>query len=632
MIGKVLGDRYEIVEKVGSGGMSVVYKAKCRLLNRFVAIKILRQEFVDNEEFIKRFRVEAQAAASLSHPNIVSIYDVGNQDDLYYIVMEYVDGVTLKEYIVYKKVLDWKETLKVSMQICSALEHAHKNGIVHRDIKPHNIIITTDGVVKVTDFGIARATTYFTVTFAGNAIGSVHYFSPEQARGGYTDNRTDIYSLGVVMYEMLTGKLPFEGDSPVAIAFQHIEKTPVEPIELNSDVPMAINGIIVKAMSKEAEKRYSTVTKMLNDLNEALKHPNEIVAEINTVDDKGDSPTLVIPAVSTNKTDKKETQNKVKVGTKTAKTRNKKKLAIIAVSILTFAILMFGAYKLLAVKPSAVAVPNLVGKTEGEANNLIVNTGLTLAVKARRSDENFPAGIIIEQSPGSGMSVIVPYKVEVVVSSGKKEVQVPAVEKKDYREAKVEIEKLGLTANFTYEPSDTIPIGFVTRLNPTSGTTVNQGTSIEVFVSNGPNSNTIPMPNLIGLTEQKAKASLSDAKLSLGSVTYTDNTAAYGTVVYQSVNANSAVSEGTKINLKLSNGIARQTIKVALPKDRNTVAVEAKLIFSKGVETTAYPKTVISTSQSPLAITVSGTGKAHLLVYFDGKLSSEQDINFGEAR
>ena len=246
MTGKILGNRYELIKKIGAGGMAIVYKAKCRLLNRMVAIKILRNELIEDQEFVSRFNIESQAAASLSHSNIVSIYDVGRQDDIHYIVMEYIDGETLKDCIVRNGALNWKDAVNYAIQICSALEHAHRKQIVHRDIKPHNIMVTKEGVLKVTDFGVARAVTSSTLTLDGNTIGSVHYFSPEQARGGYTDEKSDLYSLGVVLYEMVTGKLPFESDTPVSIALKHLQEKPREPMELEPGIPTGLNNIIIK--------------------------------------------------------------------------------------------------------------------------------------------------------------------------------------------------------------------------------------------------------------------------------------------------------------------------------------------------------------------------------------------------
>ena len=273
--GRLLGNRYEIIEKIGNGGMATVYKATDKVLKRYVAVKILRDEFTTDEEFIKRFEVEAQSAARLTHANIVSIYDVGAEGNLYYIVMELIQGKTLKEIIVEERgPLPWKWSVNVAIQIASALEMAHKNNIIHRDIKPHNIIITEDGVAKVTDFGIAKAVSNSTITAFGTTIGSVHYFSPEHARGGFTDAKSDIYSLGVVMYEMVTGKVPFDADTPVSVALKHMQEEPEEPIEINPNIPVAINKIIMKALQKDSTLRYQTSTDMLRDLKTALKNPD----------------------------------------------------------------------------------------------------------------------------------------------------------------------------------------------------------------------------------------------------------------------------------------------------------------------------------------------------------------------
>ena len=272
--GKLLGNRYEIIEKIGNGGMSTVYKATDKVLKRNVAVKILRDEFTTDEEFIKRFEAEAQSAARLTHANIVSIYDVGAEGNLYYIVMELIQGKTLKEIIIEERgPLPWKWSVNVAIQIASALEIAHRNNIVHRDIKPHNIIITEDGVAKVTDFGIAKAVSNSTITAFGTTIGSVHYFSPEHARGGFTDAKSDLYSLGVVMYEMLTGKVPFDADTPVSVALKHMQEEPEEPIEMNPNIPVAINKIIMKALQKDVTLRYQSATEMLEDLKKSLKNP-----------------------------------------------------------------------------------------------------------------------------------------------------------------------------------------------------------------------------------------------------------------------------------------------------------------------------------------------------------------------
>ncbi|MCI8519485.1 MAG: serine/threonine protein kinase [Clostridia bacterium] len=256
------------------GGMATVYKAKCHVLNRYVAVKILKDEFTTDEEFIKRFNTEAQSVASLTHPNIVSVYDVGNEGDLYYIVMELIQGKTLKDIIISDGALNWKWSINIAIQIASALETAHKNNIIHRDIKPHNIIITEDGIAKVTDFGIAKSVSNSTITAFGTTLGSVHYFSPEHAKGGFTDAKSDLYSLGVVLYEMLTGKVPFDADTPVSVALKHMQETPKEPITLNPAIPLAANRIVMKAMKKDPNLRYQSATEMLRDLTLALKNPD----------------------------------------------------------------------------------------------------------------------------------------------------------------------------------------------------------------------------------------------------------------------------------------------------------------------------------------------------------------------
>ena len=303
LIGKMLDNRYEILEKIGNGGMATVYKAKCHVLNRFVAVKILKDEFTTDTEFIKKFNSEAQSAASLTHPNIVSIYDVGNEDNLYYIVMELIQGKTLKEIIIEDGILSWKWSVNIAIQIASALEVAHKNNIIHRDIKPHNIIITEDGIAKVTDFGIAKAVSNSTITAFGTTIGSVHYFSPEHAKGGFTDAKSDLYSLGIVLYEMLTSKVPFDADTPVSVALKQVQEEPVEPIEYNSQIPQCVNQIILKAMQKDPNYRYQNATEMLEDLTRALKNPEDDFVVIRKAG--ADSPTQKIPTLYDVDLDKK---------------------------------------------------------------------------------------------------------------------------------------------------------------------------------------------------------------------------------------------------------------------------------------------------------------------------------------
>ena len=385
--GKILGNRYEIIEKIGNGGMATVYKSKDRVLNRYVAVKILRDEFTTDEEFIKRFRIEAQSAASLTHPNIVSIFDVGNEGNLYYIVMELIKGKTLKEIITEENgPLPWKWSLNVVTQIASALETAHKNNIVHRDIKPHNIIITEDGIAKVTDFGIAKAVSNSTITAFGTTIGSVHYFSPEHARGGFTDAKSDLYSLGVVMYEMLTGKVPFDADTPVSVALKHMQERPIEPIKLNPAIPYSVNKIIMKAMEKDLNLRYQSATEMLRDLNMALKDPDGDFVQTGSNDMAYTQRIDAITDEDLNRNNDSNRNNKGKK--KKGKLRQyfeKHPAAKIVLIILLIIIIplagFFGAQAVLNMgRVNDVALPNFVNMTKAEAEAAAQEANLKLEI------------------------------------------------------------------------------------------------------------------------------------------------------------------------------------------------------------------------------------------------------------
>ena len=420
--GKLLGNRYEIIERIGNGGMATVYKAKCHVLNRYVAVKILRDEFTTDEEFIRRFNIEAQAVASLTHPNIVSVYDVGNEGNLYYIVMELVKGKTLKEIIVEDGMLSWKWSVKVAMQIASALETAHKNNIIHRDIKPHNIIITEDGIAKVTDFGIAKAVSNSTITAFGTTIGSVHYFSPEHARGGNTDAKSDLYSLGVVMYEMVTGKVPFDADTPVSVALKHMQEEPIEPIVANPDIPKSVNDIIMKAMQKEPDNRYSSATEMLKDLSLALKNPDGNFVFISNSE------------ISSNNKEQNNKEGKPKKKEKFAKMKayfekhpTMKVLVIILTCILVFAIAMGGTYLALTLgKVKEVQLPDFTGLTVEEATSKAKESKLKIEVLEEKYDLTVEEGKIIEQDPKfqNNYKIKEGKTVKVVVSKGQEIIKV----------------------------------------------------------------------------------------------------------------------------------------------------------------------------------------------------------------
>ena len=387
LVGKYIAGRYEMLEKVGNGGMATVYKAKDRVLNRFVAVKVLKDEYTTDTEFIRRFNAEAQSAAGLTHANIVSVYDVGEEDGIHFIVMELIQGKTLKEIINKEGTLPWKWSVNIAIQIASALEAAHKNNIVHRDIKPHNIIITEDGVAKVTDFGIAKAVSNSTITAFGTTIGSVHYFSPEHARGGYTDAKSDLYSLGVVMYEMLTGRVPFDADTPVSIALKHMQEKPIEPIKLNPTIPFALNQIIVKAMQKEPSARYQSATEMLKDLSMALKNPEGKFVTEAAVEENY---TRRMQTITDDMLEENKDKNKKKKESFLKKHPKLKIVIWVVLLIIVFITsIIITKFAMDAGSPKDVQIPELVGLTAQEVEEKLKDTKFTYEVAEEEFREQF---------------------------------------------------------------------------------------------------------------------------------------------------------------------------------------------------------------------------------------------------
>ncbi len=519
LIGKVLANRYEIIEEIGSGGMAVVYKAKCKLLNRFVAVKVLRPDLQNDEEFVRRFNVEAQAAASLTHPNIVSIFDVGNEEGLHYIVMEYIQGITLKGYIDEKHILPWREAVGYAVQVAKGLEQAHKNSIIHRDVKPHNIIMKDDGVLKVTDFGIARANVQSTMTCEDSAIGSVHYISPEQARGGYTDERSDIYSLGVVLYEMLTGTVPFDSDRPVTVAIMHLQDKPVPPREHNLSIPLALERVVLKAMTKEVSGRYKNVTEMIADLESVLNDPSRQVvekAEIAEPVNMDSGHTIKMPAVKLDSTEKsqQEEQPQADKTEKTEKHSNKKTdetvvdkkkerkvitiavvCAVLVIALISTAFLSITGIGDMLAGNETVEIPEIEGLLYEKAIEKYVDIADENAeykfniIKGKTVESKLEEGTILSQEPVAGSKV---KKKDVIVitvelSGGSSEIILKSYARyKDYREVELEMEELGLKSQFEEEFSDTIPTGSVIRQEPSAGTSVEKGDTVLFYVSKGP--------------------------------------------------------------------------------------------------------------------------------------------------
>ena len=602
--GKILGNRYEIIEKIGNGGMATVYKSKDRVLNRYVAVKILRDEFTTDEEFIKRFRIEAQSAASLTHPNIVSIFDVGNEGSLYYIVMELIKGKTLKEIITEENgPLPWKWSLNVVTQIASALETAHKNNIVHRDIKPHNIIITEDGIAKVTDFGIAKAVSNSTITAFGTTIGSVHYFSPEHARGGYTDAKSDLYSLGVVMYEMLTGRVPFDADTPVSVAFKHMQEEPVEPKELNENIPQVVNDIIMKAMQKDVNLRYQSATEMLKDLNAALKNPDDNFVHI------GSNIGAATQRISTQEIAEAERKAKEANNPKNGKKPNKfiefvkkhKALSFVIGAIILFFV-AFGATMGIVelVNPNDVQIPDLVNKTQDEAEQIVKELKLKLVVKSEEYNENVEEGKIISQDPAyqENYTIKEHSEISVVISKGTETVEVPDVVGKTREEAEKLLKDAGLVAEITEENDEKVEAGIVLSQDIEDGETVNKGSTVKLVVSKGSGIVNVEVPSLVGKTEQEARNLLTEAGLKVNVVNDEDEAKNDGVVLRQSKDAGTEVQEGTTITITVN--------KVSEAKEATfTIDVEA---ITGGYEEETGNSTSGNTAKTvDITITVGGT-------------------------
>ena len=556
LIGKIVGNRYEIISEAGTGGMATVYKAKDRVLNRNVAVKVLKDEYTTDQDFIKRFNSEAQSAAALTHPNIVSIYDVGHEEEnnLYYIVMELIKGKTLKEIINKDGSISWKWAVNIAIQIDSALEEAHKHGIIHRDIKPHNIIITEDGTAKVTDFGIAKAVSNSTITAFGTTIGSVHYFSPEQAKGGVTDARSDLYSLGVVMYEMLTGKVPFDADTPVSVALMHMQEKPKEPIELHSDIPMAVNQIVIKAMRKDPIERYQTATEMLKDLSEALKDPN---GDFVVIENKDGEYTRVIPAVRLDK--KGET---VETKEKYFDKHPKMKIILFILGLIVLFFLVFGVTKLIldgGFKKDIVA-PDFNNMTRTEVEELASLQNVVVEFNEVAS-ANVDAGKVVSQEPPAGKSLGSDKKIVVYLSKGPETALLPDFANKPIEEVRTKAVELGLTLKEESENSDTIQENYVIRQGTKAGTQVKSGDTVTVVVSLGAKKTSVP--TVVGMDEGTAKATLSNAKLKANIKYESHEDKENGKVISQSIEQGKEVAENTSIDIVV-NKIEKKTYTVKL--------------------------------------------------------------------
>lgn len=628
MIGRILGNRYEILEEIGEGGMAKVYKAKCHLLNRIVAIKILRPEFAADEDFVKKFRRESQAAASLSHPNIVSIYDVGQEGDIYYIVMEYINGHTLKKLISENGgPLEVKRAIEIARQVCKALDHAHKNRIIHRDIKPQNILVTEEDVAKVTDFGIARAANGSTITYTGDVVGTAYYFSPEQAKGGIVDERTDIYSLGIVLYEMLTGKVPFEGDSPISVALKHIQEEIIPPSRLNEKVPKELDQIVLKATQKDVNLRYQTAADFLKDLDTFLRNPKELNFKEEEI-----TKTRVIPSKDVEEL-KKAAQKKEKE----KKRRNViKKITIALLILLLMASLSYGTIYVLNnfFKVNDVVVPNIVGLSLNQASKILSDHNLNMEISEEQYSDK-PENTILSQDPSQGSVVKAGSTVYVVISKGRQVVVVPNVINKDYLEAKNILENMGLKANIIEQYNDQFAKGYVFDQNPRQGVQVEYNTAIDLYVSKG--QQPAIMPNVVNMTLEEATTALENAGLKLGKVIYKETTEVpEGVVLEQSVPPDSEIQKGSTIDLIVSKmpqmpqGSLQHRTKnviIELPNKQGTMKVDVYVI-QNGQKNLIY-SAQHTYQDSPLTVPVTAyKGKATIEVDIDGEVYSTVEARF----
>lgn len=548
-IGRILDDRYEIIELIGSGGMANVYKALCHRLNRYDAVKIMRDETAANTELRRRFCAESQAVAMLSHPNIVSVYDVSHSDDVEYIVMELIEGITLKQYLQKKSVLEPAEVLDFTIQIAKALEHAHSKGIIHRDIKPQNIMLLKDGMIKVADFGIASLESDIEEN-NGEAVGSVHYIAPEQARGQAPDARSDIYSLGIVMYEMLTGKLPYIGASDVEVAVKHMNTDPVSPRELVPDIPEELERICLKAMNSDMDKRYQTASELLADLDQYKAQ--SLAAHV-----LEDSEAVLIDS-----DDQLQRRKKSRRSRKIALSSGI--LAVLLFVIIGFVFLNGYFLKDLFSDPVKVKVDNFVGRYYEDVINdkdykKVYDFKVTFKV-----DLEHEYGIILSQDPESGRSKSVNDKnskivVELVcaaetVDDQKRLLRVPDIVNREREEAISMIQDAGFTYVIEQAPSDSITKGYVISTDPVAGAAADEGSEIKIIISTGPEAVMTKVPQLKGLSKQAAIEKIESSNLSVGNISTADSDLDAGTVIDQNIAAGTQVEEHTKISITISSG------------------------------------------------------------------------------
>lgn len=640
-IGKRLDGRYEIHELIGVGGMANVYRCTDTIDDREVAIKILKDEYLNNDEFIRRFKNESKAIAMLSHPNIVKVYDVSFGDMIQYIVMEYIDGITLKEYIDRQGIIEWKDAIHLATQILKALQHAHECGIVHRDIKPQNIMLLQDGTIKVTDFGIARFSDKATRTMTEQAIGSVHYIAPEQARGDVTDGKTDIYSVGVMLYEMLTGKLPFDGDSAVTVALMQLQSTPKRPREVNPGIPIGLEQITMKAMQKQPSARYTSAAEMLSDIERFRLNPsivfdygksfvdNQPTKFVNSLKDtKNDRTKVIQKPVTEEKTSQEEPEDDdfIKEHKPSYYAIKGILIAAVAVCVIFFALAVFRGCN--SAQAKDVDVPDYIGKTLVEVKENNPNN-FQFEIKSKY-DESKEMGAILDQEPAGGsMKVKSGSTITLTVNGTDTEVSVPFVTNFSEKEALQMLKDKNFMTEVVYVENTKTPKGYTIDTFPKAGVKSTIGSTVYIYVANGAKPEQVQLPSVTGLTLSEAKSQIEELGLTVETQYDDDSKEAKDTVLGMSPLQYGKVEKGTVVTLTVSSGKGdKNTVSIYVDLPTNTESSVEMTVIVDGVVDPQYSKTLVPMYNKTCTLEITGSGTSTVIIQLNGQTYREYSVDF----